>query len=66
MEEGALTERSSEMRLLEAAALQSVSRFITTCPKCYIYFSEASRSINLNETLHVADLVEVVHAAMKS
>ncbi len=65
MEEGAIRERPAENRLLEAKALQGVSRFIVACPKDYIMYTDAARSLGLEGVLKVQDLAELVAEALQ-
>ena len=61
MQEGDLTERPSEMRIREIAALGDVSTLVVACPKDYIMYQDALKTTGFEDHLVVKDLIELVH-----
>lgn len=65
MEEGTVKERPSESRIREAAALDSVTIFVTACPKDITMFRDAVKTTGNESRLVVKDLIELVNEAMQ-
>jgi Fe-S oxidoreductase len=64
MEEGAIQERPSEMRIREAAELNGVNALIVTCPKDVTMYQDAVKTTGHEEQIAVKDLIELVHEAL--
>ncbi len=64
MEEGAVKERPSEARIREAVGLDSVSVFVTACPKDVTMFRDAVKTTGSESKIVVKDLIELVSEAM--
>jgi len=64
MEEGEISERPSESRILEAASLDDVSIFVVACPKDITMFQDAVKTAGKEDKIIVKDLIELVHEAM--
>jgi Fe-S oxidoreductase len=64
MDEGEMTERPSESRIREAAALGDVSIFVVACPKDVTMFQDAVKTTGFEDQIVVKDLVELVHEAL--
>lgn len=58
------TERPSENRIREAAALDDVAEIIVTCPKDYTMFQDAVKTTSLEGKLKVLDLIDLVTEAL--
>lgn len=63
MEEMALKERPSEIRVREVAQLEGVQALVVACPKDISMFKDAIKTCGLEDRLVVKDLVELVHEA---
>jgi Fe-S oxidoreductase len=64
MEEGEMTERPSEARIREAAALAGVTEFVVACPKDITMFRDAVKTTGHEDRLVVKDLIQLVHEAL--
>jgi len=64
LDEEVKTERPSENRIREAAALKDVGQFIVTCPKDYTMFQDAVKTTSLEGKLKVLDLIDLVTEAL--
>jgi Fe-S oxidoreductase len=64
MEEGQVTERPSESRIREAAALNSVEALVVACPKDVTMYRDAVKTTGYESKLQVKDLIELVYEAM--
>jgi Fe-S oxidoreductase len=64
MEEGDITERASESRIHEAAALDEVSVFVVACPKDITMFQDSVKTAGQEDKIAVKDLIDLVHEAM--
>jgi Fe-S oxidoreductase len=64
MEEGDVSERPSESRIIEAVELDRVSEFIVACPKDVTMYRDAVKTTGNEERLVVKDLIELVQAAL--
>ncbi len=64
MEEGEIKERPSESRIREAVDLDGVSDFIVACPKDVTMYSDAVKTVGVEENIVVKDLIELVYEAM--
>jgi Fe-S oxidoreductase len=62
MDDSGLSERPSENRIREAAALD-VGRFVVACPKDFTMYSDAAKTTGHDEGLAVVDLVQLVEEA---
>ncbi len=59
MDDSKLTERPSEMRVKEAAALGELDYFVVTCPKDLAMYSDAAATVGVDfEVIEVTALVE--------
>jgi Fe-S oxidoreductase len=63
MDDSFLTERPSENRMKEAAALD-VDHFVVSCPKDLTMYSDAAKTIGVDERLRVVDIVQLVEMAV--
>jgi Fe-S oxidoreductase/nitrate reductase gamma subunit len=63
MDDSLLSERPSENRIKEAAAL-GVERFVVACPKDFAMYSDAAKTTGHEATLRVLDLVQLVEEAL--
>jgi len=57
-------ERPAESRVREAAGLQGVATMVVACPKDLVMFRDALKTTELEGTLGVRDIVELVEDAM--
>jgi len=57
-------ERPAERRVREAASLEGVDTLVVACPKDYVMFADAVKSVGLEKTLRVRDLIELVEEAL--
>jgi hypothetical protein len=64
MDDSGLAERPSEQRIREAATLAGVTDFVTACPKDLTMYSAAVKATGQEGSLAVADLIELVAAAI--
>jgi Fe-S oxidoreductase/nitrate reductase gamma subunit len=64
MDDSGLAERPSEQRIREAAALDGVTDFVTACPKDLTMYTAAVKATGSQDALAVADLIELVAAAI--
>ena len=64
MDEVGVKERSSEMRIHEAAEINGVQVFVVACPKDATMFKDAVKTSGLENQLMVKDLSELVHEAL--
>ena len=64
MDDSGLAERPSEQRIREAAALTGVTDFVTACPKDLTMYTAAAVATRHEDRLAVADLIELVAAAI--
>jgi len=64
MEEGKLTERPSESRVREAAALKGVNVLAVACPKDVSMFADALKTTTHEGFLQVRDLIDLVFEAL--
>ena len=58
------TKRASELRMLEAAALDNVRLFVVACPKDVTMFRDAVKTSGLEQRIVVKDLIELVYEAL--
>jgi Fe-S oxidoreductase/nitrate reductase gamma subunit len=63
MDDSFLTERPSENRMKEAAALD-VDHFVVSCPKDLTMYSDAAKTIGVDGKLRVVDVVQLVEMAV--
>ena len=64
MEEGTVTERPSESRVREAAALPDVKVLVAACPKDITMYRDAVKTTGNEGKLAVKDLIELVNEAL--
>jgi Fe-S oxidoreductase len=64
MEEGPMTERPAVMRVREALALDDVEALVVSCPKDYVMFQDALKTVDHGNGLVVKDLIEVIREAL--
>ena len=57
------TKRTSEQRIEEALAVGGVEVFVTACPKDYTMYSDAVKTLGVEDRLVVRDLIELVAEA---
>jgi len=57
-------ERPAESRVREAAGLQGVGTMVVACPKDFVMFRDALKTTELEGTLGIRDIVELVEDAM--
>jgi len=58
------TKRTSEQRIEEAMQLEGVDTFVTCCPKDYTMYTDAVKSLGVEERMRVVDLIELVTEAI--
>ncbi len=63
MEEKADQQRPSEIRVREALGLGGVHSMVVACPKDYVMFSDAAKTVGGDRELVVTDLIELVAEA---
>ncbi|MHC4339861.1 MAG: (Fe-S)-binding protein [Planctomycetota bacterium] len=59
-----IEERPAENRLREAAALDGIETFVVACPKDLVMFQDALKTTDLEGSLVVKDVMELVEAAI--
>lgn len=64
MDDSILSERPSENRIKEAAALTDVGHFVVSCPKDMTMFSDAAKTTGHDGALTVLDIVRLVDQAL--
>jgi len=64
MEEGKVSERPSESRIREAAAIAGVQKFIVACPKDVTMYQDALKTTGEEPRMSVLDLAELVHESL--
>jgi Fe-S oxidoreductase len=64
MEEGQVSERPSESRIREAAAVNGVEALVVACPKDVTMYRDAVKTTGYENKLQVKDLIELVYEAM--
>ena len=64
MEESAVQERPSEMRIREALALDGVQYFVVACPKDYTMYTDAVKTSGSDGKIAVKDVAELVEEAL--
>jgi Fe-S oxidoreductase len=64
MDDSALTERPSEIRIREAVELDRITDFIVSCPKDLTMFRAAVAATGNQEVLAVRDITELVCEAV--
>ncbi len=64
MQEGQVSERPSEARIREAAALKGVEALVVACPKDVTMYFDAVKTTGYESKLRVLDLIELVHEAL--
>jgi Fe-S oxidoreductase len=64
MEEGQVSERPSESRIREAAAVAGVEALVVACPKDVTMYRDAVKTTGYENKLQVKDLIELIHEAM--
>lgn len=64
MEESRGGERPAEIRVREAASLDGVGVLVVACPKDYVMFTDAAKTLGLEGSLQVRDLIELVEEAL--
>ncbi len=57
-------ERPAEMRVKEAASIDGVDTLVVACPKDYVMFLDAVKTVGLEDSLKVVDLIELVGEAL--
>ena len=58
-------QRTSEQRIEEALTLDGVRTFVTACPKDYTMYTDAVKSLGVEERIEVVDLIELVAEAIE-
>lgn len=56
--------RTSEQRIEEALTLDGIEVFVTACPKDYVMYSDAVKSLGVEDRIVVKDLIEMVTEAI--
>lgn len=64
MDDSGLSERPSESRVREAAAL-GVDTFVVSCPKDFTMYSDAAKTTGLEDRLAVLDVVHLLAQAFE-
>jgi Fe-S oxidoreductase len=64
MEETGISERPSENRIREAAALGDVPYFVVACPKDLTMYRDAVKTAGLEGRIEVKDMIELVEEAV--
>ena len=64
MDEGKVTERSSESRIHEAASLEGVQHFVIACPKDYTMYQDSVKTTGHENDIQVKDLIDLVTEAL--
>ena len=64
MDDSGLAERPSEQRIREAAELAGITDFVTSCPKDLTMYTAAAKATGHDDRLAIADLIELVAAAI--
>ena len=64
-DDSGLAERPSEQRIREAATLAGVTDFVTACPKDLTMYTAAAKATGHDGRIEVADLIELVAAAIE-
>ncbi|HEX9551490.1 MAG TPA: (Fe-S)-binding protein [Candidatus Limnocylindrales bacterium] len=64
MDDSGLAERPSEQRIREAAELAGITDFVTSCPKDLTMYTAAAKATGHEDRLAIADLIELVAAAI--
>jgi len=64
MAEGETQSRPAESRVEEAVALEGVGTLVVTCPKDFVMYSDALKTVGVEDRLVVRDLIELVHEAL--
>jgi Fe-S oxidoreductase len=64
MEEGAVEERPSEVRVREAAQLPGIQAMVVSCPKDIAMYQDALKTTGLGDRLVIKDIVELVYEAL--
>ena len=59
-----IEERPAENRLREALALPGVQCIVVACPKDFVMFQDAVKTVGAEDRLRVVDLGELVYEAM--
>ena len=65
MEEGEVTERPSESRVLEAVELEGVEVLVVACPKDAAMYIDAVKTTSCEDRIQVKDIIELVAEAME-
>lgn len=65
MEEKEMKERPAEQRVKEAASLKDIQYLVVSCPKDYVMFTDAIKTLGLEDKLSVKDVVELIDEAIK-
>jgi Fe-S oxidoreductase len=63
MDDSALVERPSEIRVKEALGLE-VGRFVVACPKDLTMFSDAVKTTDADDRLVVSDIISLIEEAV--
>ncbi len=58
------TNRASEQRIEEALGLGGIRYFVTTCPKDYTMYTDAVKTLGVEDRIEVVDLIELVTEAL--
>ncbi|RMG67175.1 MAG: (Fe-S)-binding protein, partial [Calditrichaeota bacterium] len=64
MDDSALAERPSELRIKEALALGNVDYFVVACPKDYTMYTDAVKTSGNEGKIEVKDIIELVAEAL--
>jgi Fe-S oxidoreductase len=59
-----IKERPAENRVREAARLRGVDTFVVSCPKDLVMFQDALKTAQLEDSLVIRDVMELVEAAI--
>lgn len=64
MDDSAMKERPSEMRIKEALSLGDVKYFVVACPKDYTMYTDAVKTSGNEGKIEVKDIIELVEEAL--
>ena len=60
MDDSAMTERPSEMRIKEALSTGNVTAFVVACPKDLIMYSAAVQALGVGDRIRVTDIADLL------
>lgn len=60
MDDSAMTERPSEMRIKEALSIGNVTAFVVACPKDLIMYSAAVQTLGVGDRIRVTDIADLL------